>query len=96
MRVYTLWSQTIPQHAQAHVGQQEQQAREQAVLDMVACLRHNRNSKFTIKAQYTADLDLPEGCPHDLGSWEIGPPAVPPPSGENAKIKVCGHSVLLL
>jgi heat shock protein 4 len=47
-----------------------------------------RNTKFTIKAQYTADSDLPKGCPRDLGSWEIGPPPVAPPPGENAKIKV--------
>ena len=50
----------------------------------------HRNTKFAVKAAYTKDSDLPEGCPRDLGTWEIGPPPVAPPPGENAKIKVWG------
>lgn len=59
----------------------------QSFIDIAQTTCH-RNNKFMVKAQYTANSDLPKGCPPDLGYWEIGPPPVAAPAGENAKIKV--------
>lgn len=49
---------------------------------------HLRDSGFTLTAMYTDDSPVPEGFERLIGSFEVGPPAHPPPDGGKAKLKI--------
>lgn len=46
-----------------------------------------RSSAFAIDAEYTPDSDLPDGAPRRIGSFDIGPFALPA-GADKAKVKV--------
>lgn len=47
-----------------------------------------RDAAFTLTAMYTDDSPVPEGFDRLIATFEVGPPAHPPPDGGKAKLKI--------